>query len=94
MILICMVFIFPGNGYRIDLENPLSRFVCNTCGSKYKYLSGMLAHLKIHTGETHCAMCNKSLSCRAAYRRHMSSVHGTSIEYKSYQKSVILPRTI
>ncbi|XP_049854376.1 broad-complex core protein isoforms 1/2/3/4/5-like isoform X5 [Schistocerca gregaria] len=51
-------------------------FSCDICGAAYRHAANLTSHKKIHSGETLCALCNKVLSRKSNFRRHMKLVHG------------------
>lgn len=74
---VIMLFIAPGH-----VQLPLSevaaekKFSCDICGAVYKHAPNLTAHKKIHLGETRCDQCNKVLSRKSNYHRHLMMVHG------------------
>ncbi|CAH0389739.1 unnamed protein product, partial [Bemisia tabaci] len=43
-----------------DLMTSGGKFVCKICKGVYKHSHNLKAHMRSHTGETFCPVCNKT----------------------------------
>ena len=48
---------------------------CLICGTAYTCQSSLKKHMKMHTGETTCPICQQTFSMMFALRRHMRDQH-------------------
>ncbi|CAH0389747.1 unnamed protein product [Bemisia tabaci] len=55
-------------------------FPCNFCKKTYSRYTGLLQHVKMHTGDTKCKICGKAMSTVENLNRHLFLVHGCPIE--------------
>ena len=54
---------------------PLRAHLCRLCGKAFKYDTSLVHHMKVHRGETTCAVCGKVLSRTGQLHNHMLSRH-------------------
>ena len=58
------------------------RFECTDCGKRYKHLSNLRAHAKVHTAEAKvCPFCKKRFGRKANYEEHLR-VHTGETPYE------------
>lgn len=62
-----------------------SRFDCKECGLSYRQYKNLVAHKKIHLGETRCYLCNKVLSRKSHVVRHLLNIHGIHVSSQAWQ---------
>jgi uncharacterized Zn-finger protein len=74
-----------GEKFSSEWNPDTSRFVCKECGLSYRQNKNLLAHKKIHLGETRCYLCNKVLSRKSHVIRHLLHIHGIRVPSQSWQ---------
>ncbi|CAH0389750.1 unnamed protein product [Bemisia tabaci] len=67
-----MVAMHKGGEYKVGARE---KFQCSICGSSYTKNYDLRKHMKSHTGETFCHICQRSYSNVQNYRMHMLFVH-------------------
>lgn len=61
----------------VDFE-PTHFYCPNNCGRKYKYKTGLCAHLKFECGKEpqfHCKFCSKKFTLKGNLKTHYALVH-------------------
>lgn len=56
------------------------KFVCDTCGRRYKYIRGLRSHQKLECGKEpkfECYICLRKFNLRGNLKTHIISVHKT-----------------
>lgn len=64
---------------RTPLQNS-SKLKCEHCEKGYKYRKDLIAHMRMHLGETECQLCGKILARPTNLKRHLSDVHGIHLD--------------
>nr|CAD7201682.1 unnamed protein product [Timema douglasi] len=60
----------------LDWSRGPDRYPCKVCGRTYRHSTSMYNHMKTHTGETLCHVCNKVFSRKGRLLQHLASCHG------------------
>ncbi|KAF0304719.1 Broad-complex core protein isoforms 1/2/3/4/5 [Amphibalanus amphitrite] len=73
----------PGPSQRLSEDGssqgaPVSLEVCPMCGAAYHHRRNLAEHMKRHTGQTTCCICNHEFAMTFSLRRHMVKRHGLS----------------
>ncbi|XP_043209820.1 protein bric-a-brac 1-like isoform X1 [Amphibalanus amphitrite] len=73
----------PGTSQRLSEDGssqgaPVSLEVCPMCGAAYHHRRNLAEHMKRHTGQTTCCICNHEFAMTFSLRRHMVKRHGLS----------------
>jgi len=67
---------------RTDGVGTMQKFECAECGKRYKHLSNLRAHAKVHTAEAKvCPFCKKRFGRKANYEEHLR-VHTGETPYE------------
>jgi uncharacterized Zn-finger protein len=74
-----------GEKFSSEWNPDISRFVCKECGMSYRQHKNLVAHKKIHLGETCCHLCNKVLSRKSHVIRHLLHIHGIRVPSQAHQ---------
>lgn len=74
-----------GNKFSSEWNPNTSRFDCKECGLSYRQYKNLVAHKKIHLGETRCYLCNKVLSRKSHVVRHLLNIHGIHVSSQAWQ---------
>ncbi|XP_043240052.1 protein tramtrack, beta isoform-like isoform X4 [Amphibalanus amphitrite] len=72
----------PGTSQRAgeDGSQGAAGGTCHICGKRYSWRAHLVAHMKMHSGETRCSMCQKAFASMRNLRRHMIRRHDMSCE--------------
>lgn len=74
-----------GDKFSSEWNPNTSRFDCKECGLSYRQYKNLVAHKKIHLGETRCYLCNKVLSRKSHVVRHLLNIHGIHVSSQAWQ---------